>query len=154
MDIFADDEFVEWKDFVESLDRIYQHKSSLVIKAELEKLEMKSLKFREICGPRKRFPDDGAYVNISFGFYADVLSRLPTSRADDQFWKRELRDILQRELRYKSSYLREFDKDMFNRAKFEREYNLRWSEGTRWMRIIFLVAVFLLLCTMIASAEN
>lgn len=91
--MFADAEFVKLKDFIKSLIQIHHHKSSLATKAELE--TMVSLKFKDICGPKKRFPDGVEYVNVSFGFYADAFSDLFTLKADDPRLKKQLRSVLE-----------------------------------------------------------
>lgn len=139
-------EFVRMSDFVKSMYQIHNHNSSVFTKAELERLA--AMKCTKICGEKMRFPDDGKYVNLSWGFYADALSDLSIFEEAEPLFKCQLRNVLRHALAHDD------EDDAFNRIKFERKYNLRWCEGTRYRWIIFFCAVLVLLGTMIAHAET
>lgn len=141
LDMYANVKIVKRLDLMELL-----LKSPPATKAELETLEV--LEFSEICGPKKRFPNDGTYLNLTFGFYADALSVLSSLDADEPRYRRQLRCIVQHAMVPDN----ESSCDTFDRARFERKYNLRWSGGIRWKRIILLSAAFVLVASMLANA--
>lgn len=139
LDLFQDAEFLKWSDFIKSLYRIHIEKCESVTQFELERLE--SMKLRGICGPNKRFPDGGIYINTSFGFYAAVISDLYDFGPEDPLLKWQLRNAL------RNALARDEDdcSDAFDRAKFEKKYNLRWTDGIRWKRAIFIIGGIMLL---------
>lgn len=145
LDLFQDAEFLKLSHFTKSLYRILKKKSSSVTQAELEKLE--SLKLTEICGPNKRFPDGGIYINTSFGFYADVISDLQDFKSDDPLLKWQLRFALRNSLDQNE----QSSSDAFDRVKFERKFNLKWTDGIRWKRAILIIVGILVLFTICTS---
>lgn len=132
-EVFVDVDFVKREHFIRALQRIREDMTATVIEQELFGLE--TLKVRGICGRNKRFPDDGQYVNTTFGFYADVLA---TMDADDSELKWRLRYALLGVL----TNVNGGNLELFNRDEFERRFDLRWKNGVRWKWIILLVIGF------------
>lgn len=139
-------EFLKLRDLDESIYRIYNrwHRSdySTVVKAEFARFDL--IKVIGICGPNKRFPDDGIYVNISSGAYADILSDLAEFAPPDRRLQRQLDYFLRKVPPYNET---------FTRTTFEKKFNLRWSDGRRWKRYILVSAGILILITMIANSK-
>lgn len=149
MNVFENAEFLKLKDFIKSMYRIINRKCPTVTDEELAKLE--SLKVTRICGPMTRFPNDGLYVNVSFGYFADVISDLSDYTSDDPILKWQLRCAL----RYALRGYQCIDDDRcetFDRNTFEKRFNLRWSEGMFWKWIIVLSAGILMISTIIAES--
>lgn len=143
MDIVVDSEFLKWKEYVKFLMRFRNGNTSSDIGGELERLI--SMIISGICGPRDRFPGDGIYINVSFGLHADVISAMAEFDINDPKLKRKIQNALHAALAYRESSL-----DVYDRAKFERHFNLRWVDGTRWRRLICIIIHLIIIIIIIA----
>lgn len=142
MDWFENAEFMKLSTFITSIYRILIHNDKPDIP--------ESRKLKGICGPNKRFPNGGIYINTSFGVFATVFSELYDFKPEDPL--EFMRFVLVSALTHNKKV--EDNNDVFDRTKFEKKFNLQWTNGIRWKRVILFSAAILLLFAIILSTQS
>lgn len=145
MDIFAQMEFIPFKEMIKSLYRAHNKKSSSVALEEAERLE--SLKVTGICGRKKRFPDDGVYVSTSFWCCADIVTTLNNYNPNDSAMDAKLALLLYGALAERGSSLHIIDQE-----QFERYFKLRWKDGS-WRKWLIISVIIIIIVTVVSTNQ-